>query len=579
MNFVRSVTAAARNVIACLALSIALGAQPADLVLRNGKIVTMESAQPQVQALAARGGKIAALGTNQQMRAYMGPSTQVIDLGGRLAIPGFIEGHGHFMGLGSSKMVLNLREAKNWDQIVAMVAAAAREAKPGTWILGRGWHQAKWDPPPSPNVQGFPLHDALSKVSPHNPVWLTHASGHAGFANAEAMRLAGIDKDTPNPGGGEILKDDNGNPTGVFNERAQGLVGRALDSYRSSLPQSELEAEARQQVDLAVSECLSKGVTTFQNAGSPLATVDLLKTLANDGKLGLRLWVMLRAPNAQLAPNLGKYYMIGAGDDHLSVRAIKRQIDGALGSRGAWLLEPYSDLPAGTPNIAGMATEDPADIRKTAELAIANGYQLCIHAIGDRGNREVLDIYEAVFKEHADKKNLRWRIEHAQHIDPADIPRFGKLGVIAAMQGIHCTSDAPYVLARLGPKRAGEGAYVWQKLMKSGAVVANGTDTPVEDVDPIACFYASVSRKLKDGSVFFGDQRMSRAEALKSYTVNNAYAALEESSKGSLKLGKLADVTVLSKDILTIAEDEIPSARVDYTVVGGRVMYRREAAK
>jgi len=473
-------------------------------------------------------------------------------------------------------MVLNLREAKNWDQIVAMVAAAAREAKPGTWILGRGWHQAKWDPPPSPNVQGFPIHEALSKVSPNNPVWLTHASGHAGFANAEAMRLAGIDKNTPNPSGGEILKDPQGNPTGLFNERAQGLIGRALDSYRSHLPPSELADEARQQVDLAVRECLSKGITTFQDAGSPHATLDLLKSLALEGKLGLRLWVMLREPNTQLAPDLRKYYIIGAGDNHLTVRAIKRQIDGALGSRGAWLLAPYSDLPPGTPNSSGMNTEDLADIRKTAELAIDNGYQLCIHAIGDRANREVLNLYESVFQEHPDKKNLRWRIEHAQHLDPADIPRFGKLGVIASMQGIHCTSDAPYVLARLGAKRAEEGAYVWQKLMKSGAVVTNGTDTPVEDVDPIACFYASVSRKLKDGSVFFPDQRMSREEALRSYTLNNAYSAFEEDLKGSLKPGKLADITVLSKDILTIPEDEIPTAKVDYTIVGGKIMYQRE---
>ncbi len=554
-----------------IALSVAaLHAQPAELVLRNGKIVTEESSAPEVQALAARGGRIVAVGTNQQIQTYVGPSTKIIDLRGRLAIPGFIEGHGHFMGLGASKMELNLRNAKNWDQIVAMVAAAAREAKPGTWILGRGWHQAKWDPPASPNIQGFPLHDALSKVSPNNPVWLTHASGHAGFANAEAMRLAGVDKNTPNPPGGEILKDEHGNPTGLFNEQAQGLIARSLTTYRAHLPPAELDAEAARQAELAARECLSKGITTFQDAGSPLGTVDLLKGLSEENKLGLRLWVMLRTSNALLAPNLRKYYTIGAGDDHFTVRAIKRQIDGALGSRGAWMLEPYSDLPGSS----GLATEDPADIRKTAELAIANGYQLCVHAIGDRANREVLNIYEAVFKEHPDKKDLRWRIEHAQHIDPADIPRFAELGVIASMQGIHCTSDAPFVILRLGPKRAEAGAYVWQKLMKSGAVVTNGTDTPVEDVDPIACFYASVSRKLKDGSVFFPEQRMGREEALRSYTMNNAFAAFEEASKGSLKVGKLADITVLSKDILTIPEDEIRTAKVDYTIVGGKVLYQ-----
>ncbi|HYL38190.1 MAG TPA: amidohydrolase [Bryobacteraceae bacterium] len=564
----------------CAALLLSLrfaAAQPADLVLRNGKIVTLESSAPVVQALAARGGKIVALGGNQEIQVYAGRATKVIDLGGRLAIPGFIEGHGHFMALGSFKMELNLRDARNWDEIVAMVAAAAREAKPGEWILGRGFHQAKWDQAPSPNVLGFPVHDALSKVSPRNPVWLIHASGHAGFANAEALRLAGVGKNTPDPPGGQILRDAAGNPTGLLNEQAQRLVDRALASYRSKLGPAQLDAQARRQVELAARECLSKGITTFEDAGSPMATIDLFKRLAGEGKLDLRLWVMLRQANADIAPRLREYSITGAGDQHLTVRAIKRQIDGALGSRGALLLEPYSDLPADAPNRYGLHTEDPADIRKTAELAIANGFQLCVHAIGDRANREVLDLYESVFKEHPEKngKTLRWRIEHAQHLNPADIPRFAALGVIAAMQGIHCTSDAPYVLARLGFKRAEEGAYVWQKLIKSSAVVGNGTDTPVEDVDPIASFYASVSRKLKDGSVFFPDQRMSRIEALRSYTVNNAYAAFEEETKGSLKAGKLADVTVLSKDILTIPEDEIPSAKVDYTIVGGKVMFQR----
>lgn len=557
-----------------------LAAQPAELVLRNGKIVTMESGVAEAQALAARGGKIVAVGSDPQIQALVGPGTKVIDLRGRLATPGLIEGHGHFMALGASKMELNLRDAKNWDEIVAMVAAAAREAKPGAWILGRGFHQAKWDKPPSPNVLGFPVHDALSKVSPRNPVWLTHASGHAGFANAEALRLAGVAKNTPDPQGGEILKDAQGNPTGLLNEKAQGLVERALASYRSTLSASDRAAEARQQVELAERECLSKGITTFEDAGSPMATIDLLKSLAGEHQLGLRIWMMLRQPNALIEPNLKKYFLIGAGDQHLTVRAIKRQIDGALGSRGAWLLAPYSDLPPNAPNSSGINTEDLADIRQTAELAINNGFQLCIHAIGDRANREVLDLYESVFKEHPEKngKNLRWRIEHAQHLNATDIPRFAALGVIAAMQGVHATSDGPYVLARLGFKRAEEGAYVWQKLMKSGAVVGNGTDTPVEDVDPIACFYASVSRKLKDGSVFFPDQRMSRMEALRSYTVNNAYAAFEEDSKGSLRVGKLADVTVLSKDILTIPEDQIPTAKVDYTIVGGKVLYQREGA-
>jgi predicted amidohydrolase YtcJ len=558
-----------------LALSIGMAGaelaqcQSADLVLHNGRLVTLERSAPEVQALAARGGKIIAIGTNQTVAAFIGPSTRVIDLKGRLAIPGFIEGHGHFTSLGASKMMLDLRGAKSWDQIVAMVAAAAKEAKPGTWILGSGFHQAKWDRPPDPNVRGFPMQDGLSRVSPKNPVWLTHASGHAGFANAEALREAGVTKATPDPVGGEILRDQQGNPTGLLNERAQELVERVLDSGK--------EMQVRQQIKLAERECLSKGITTFEDAGSSLPTVDLLRKMAEQGELGLRMWVMLRAPQSELAANLRRYYMVGVGGDHLTVRAIKEYIDGALGSRGAWLLAPYSDLPAGAPNGSGINTENLADIKQTAQLAIDNGFQLCTHAIGDRANREMLNLYEAVFREHPDKKDLRWRIEHAQHLDPADIPRFAKLGVIAAMQGIHCTSDGPFVIARLGRERAEAGAYVWQKLMKSGAVVGNGTDTPVEDVDPIQCYYASVSRRLKDGTVFFPDQRMSRMEALRSYTINNAYAAFEEGSKGSLNVGKLADVTVLSRDILTVAEEEIRSTKVDCTIVGGKVMYEREA--
>jgi predicted amidohydrolase YtcJ len=566
-----------------LALSVGLtGAQlarcqSADLVLRNGRLVTLEQSGPEAQALAARGGKIVAIGTNQMVEAFVKPSTRVIDLKGRLAIPGFIEGHGHFTELGASKMMLDLRDAKNWDEIVARVASAAREAKPGTWILGSGFHQAKWDRPPAPNVRGFPVQDSLSRVSPNNPVWLRHASGHAGFANAEALREAGVTRNTPDPVGGEILRDQLGNPTGLLNERAQELVERVLDSYRAHRSPAEAEAEIRQQIKLAQRECLSKGITTFEDAGSPLATVDLFRKLAEQGELTPRMWVMLRAPAPELAANLRQYYMIGVGGDHLTVRAIKEYMDGALGSRGAWLLAPYSDLPTDAPNRTGINTENLADIKQTAELAINHGFQLCTHAIGDRANREVLNLYEAVFREHPGETDLRWRIEHAQHLNPADIPRFAALGVIAAMQGIHCTSDGPFVITRLGFERAQAGAYVWQKLMKSGAVVGNGTDTPVEDVDPIQCYYASVSRRLKDGTVFFPDQRMSRMEALRSYTINNAYAAFEEESKGSLKVGKLADVTVLSKDIMTVPEDQILSAKVDYTIVGGKVMYQREA--
>jgi len=555
------------------ALAAAALAQPAELVLRNGKIVTMNAAAPLAQALAARGGRITALGADSAAQRWIGPNTKVIDLHGMLAIPGFIEGHGHFTGVGEFRMGLDLREARTWDDIVAQVARAVKQAKPGEWIIGRGWHQSKWSQAPEPNVEGFPLHASLDKVSPDNPVLLTHASGHAAFVNGKALELAGVTAGTPNPSGGEILKDSKGNPTGLLRERAQGVVSHARTEAENRRTPAERAEITNRAIKLAIDESLSKGITTFEDAGSPFSTIDVLKKMADNHELRLRIWMMLRMPNDVIAPKLDQYRIIGAGDNFFTVRAIKRAIDGALGPRGAWLLEPYTD----SPNSSGLNTDDPADIRRTAELAIQHGYQLCVHAIGDRANRETLNIFEDTFKARPDKpgKDLRWRIEHAQHLNAADIPRFGRLGVIAAMQGVHCTSDAPYVLLRLGAKRAEEGAYVWQKLMKTGAVVGNGTDAPVEDVSPLASFYASVSRKLKDGTVFYPDQRMSREEALKSYTWNNAYAAFEEKLKGSLEVGKLADVTVLSRDIMTIPEDEIPATDVVYTIVGGKVMFSR----
>ena len=553
------------------------GQSPApDLILRNGKVVTLDDRVPNAEALAVRGDRIVAVGSSAQLVRMAGPQTRVIDLGGRLAIPGFIEGHGHFTGIGEFRLSLNLREARTWDDIVEQVALAARNAKPGEWIVGRGWHQSKWTRAPEPNTDGFPVHAELSKVSPDNPVILRHASGHAAFVNAAAMAAAGITASTPDPAGGHVMKDASGNPTGLLQETAQGLVSKAYSDWQSKRSVEERRAEARKIVELATNECLSKGITTFDDAGSPFEVVDLLRSMADRNELRLRLWVMLRVPNTALAERAKQYRMIGAGNNMLTVRAIKRAIDGALGPRGAWLLQPYSDLPPGAPNPMGLNTDDPVDIRKTAEIAIANGYQLCVHAIGDRANRETLNIFESAFKAHPDARNLRWRVEHAQHLSAQDIPRFGKLGVIAAMQGVHCTSDAPYVLARLGPKRAEEGAYVWQKLMKSGAVVGNGTDAPVEDVSPLASFYASVSRKLKDGTRFYPDQRMSRMEALRSYTINNAYAAFEDEIKGSLSPGKLADITVLSRDILTIPEDDILLTDVVYTIVGGKIAYENK---
>jgi predicted amidohydrolase YtcJ len=334
------------------------------------------------------------------------------------------------------------------------------------------------------------------------------------------------------------------------------------------MTEEEIEEENRTRARLAAEEALAHGITSFQDAGSGFGTIDFLRQLADEGRLPVRLYVMARSSNESLDANLDDYYMEGYADNHLTVRSIKRVIDGALGSHGAWLLEPYADLPSST----GLNTSSIESVERTAELAAEHGYQLNVHAIGDRANREVLDIYEHAFVASG-RDDRRWRIEHAQHLDPDDLPRFAELGVIASMQGIHCTSDAPWVYRRLGEKRAEEGAYMWQDLWQSGAVVTNGTDVPVEDIDPIASYYATVSRRLDDGSLFFPEQALSREQALQSYTLNNAFAAFEEDIKGSITPGKLADITVLSKDILTVPEREIPSTDVLYTIVGGDVLY------
>lgn len=533
----------------------------ADLVLRNGNIVTVDDDNPSAQAIAVRDGHIVAVGSDADIEGYVGAGTEVIDLEGKTAIPGFIEGHAHFTGVGMSTLQLNLMEVTNWDEIVAMVEAAVADAEPGQLIQGRGWHQEKWDRTPEPNVDGLPFHQTLSAVSPDNPVVLRHASGHATYANAMAMEMSGIDASTGDPTGGEIVRDADGNPIGAFRETAARLLGPASSGAAPPNP--------RRVVELAQDEAIRKGITSFQDAGSSFETIDTFKEMAEDGSLKIRLWVMIRASVAELTEKLDDYRMIGVGDDRLTVRAIKMTIDGALGSHGAWLLEPYKDLPESS----GLNTSDLENVAATAELAIAHGYQFAVHAIGDRGNRETLDMFQWAFENNPDKSDLRWRVEHAQHLDPEDIPRFGNMQVIASMQGVHATSDGPWIEERLGADRVEWGAYVWQDLMDAGAIIANGTDAPVEDVDPIASYYSTVSRRMNNGLVLNAEQRMSRMEALKSYTINNAFAGFQEDIKGSLTVGKLGDITVLDRDILTVDEDDIPNIEIVYTIIGGEVMY------
>jgi predicted amidohydrolase YtcJ len=557
----------------------------ADMVLRNGVVVTVDDGIGNVQGIAVAGHKIIAVGNNEEIGAYINADTQVIDLAGRMAMPGFIEGHGHFMSLGRSKQILDLTDITSWHQAVSRVAAAVDSAEPGEWIFGRGWHQDKWERVPEGAIDGVPLNNTLNLISPNNPVLLGHASGHAAFANDAALQAAGITDATADPDGGTILRAESGRATGLLRETAQRLVASAGAEYESRRSADEVERLKREQVFLASAEALANGVTSFQDAGADFATIDFFKQLEAEGALPIRLYVMVRGEsNAEMEQLLPSYYMPTEENDFLTVRSIKRQLDGALGAHGAWLLAPYVDLPS----TSGLVLESVEDIEETARLAVKYGYQVNTHAIGDRANRETLDLYQRAFASaqaadqelsaNADQdlvQDLRWRVEHAQHIDPADVPRFGELGVIAAIQGVHSISDGPWVPSRLGDARTKLTSYPWRDLIDSGAVVANGTDVPVEGIDPIASYYASVSRMTNSGEKFYPEQAMTRVEALASYTINNAFAAFEEAHKGSLTPGKLADIVVLSQNILSVDEEQIPNTLVDMTIVAGQVRYQR----
>ena len=546
---------------------------PADLVLRGGKVATADPALGNVEAIAVNGYQITAVGSNDEISAYIGPETEVIQLDGRFAMPGFIEGHGHYMGLGRSRQILDLRSVSNWGEIVTMVAGAVDKAQPGEWIFGRGWHQDKWDSVPDDAVDGVPRNDSLNAVSPDNPVSLGHASGHAGYFNAAALAAADINDDTPDPAGGTIVRTPDGRATGLMRETAQRLLSEAIGIYQGRLTPEEQDQIDRERVMLAGDEALAHGITSFHDAGSSFETIDFFKKLEEEGNLPIRLYVMVRRESNELMDQaLAQYKMLPEGNDFLTVRSIKRQIDGALGAHGAWLLEPYEDLA----ETAGLVLESVEDIEGTAEVAIKHGFQVNTHAIGDRGVRETLDIYERVWERmEVDGKPLRWRIEHSQHIDPVDVPRFGGLGVIASVQAIHGTSDGPWIPSRLGDERAKSTSQPWRDLFNSGAIVTNGTDVPVEPIDAISSYYASVSRMMINGEKFYPEHVMTREEALASYTLNNAIAAFEEDIKGTLTPGKYADIVVLSQDLLTVEEEKIPDTTVDVTIVGGEVKYRR----
>lgn len=542
-----------------LPLLLAAAASP-DRVLVNAVVHTMDDGRPRVEALAMTGGRISAIGSTADVLALKGPQTEVLDLHGATVIPGLKESHGHFVGIGQAQMSLNLVGTRSWDEVVAKVAAAVKGRPQGAWIVGRGWHEGKWETKPSRNVRGFPPHDALSAISPKNPVYLVRADGHAGYANAQAMALMKITRDTKAPSGGDIIRDEKGEATGVFIDTAQRLIR----------PPDPTEADIREAIRRATQECLRKGITFIDDAGADLGTIAIYQDLAAKNQLGLRLYAMIRGLN-----NLKRFGppQRGGTDSFLSIRSLKLSIDGALGSRGAKLLEPYVDDPGNT----GLWVTDPAVVREAALYGIEHGFQVNVHAIGDAGNRAVLDAFEAAFRAHPEKKDVRFRDEHSQILDERDIPRFGQLGVIASIQGIHGTSDLPWAAERLGEARVREGAYAWQKLKKSGAVLINGTDAPVEDVDPIKSFYASVTRQSETGVPPGGyqpDQKLSRLEALRSYTKDAYWASFAEANGGAIAPGKWADLTVLSRDILSVPDAEILKTEILYTIVNGKIAYR-----
>ena len=544
---------------------------PADLVLRNGKIVIVDGQWLHVSALAITGDRIVAIGSDRDILRFTGKKTEVIDLKGMLAIPGFIEGHGHFYSLGASLMELELRYAENWDAIVSLVAAEVEKIKPGTWIIGRGWHQDKWDTKPQPNVEGLPIHHKLSAVSPQNPVFLSHTSGHGVFVNRAAMLASGLSKKSIDPPGGEIVRDENGEPIGMLRENAAQPVRDALKAYQTKRTIQEVKAAMLQQVKLAAQNAIENGITSFQDMGSTWKELDHLKVMAAEGSLPIRLYMAVQEPAVEMEEKLADYRLVGYGNNFLTIRCIgEKVLDGALGTHGGWLLESYTDLPRSF----GLNVTPVPEIQHSAELAIKHDYQMAIQGIGDRAARELFNIYEKQFTIHPEKKDLRWRIEHAQVTHPDDLLRYAALGVIPGIQGIFACSDGPWVVDRLGVERTKERGYLFRSMAESGALIMNGTDPPVEEISPIVSFHCSITRELPDGSIFQPEQRLTREQALQSYTINNAFAAFEEDLKGSIAPGKLADFTVLSKDIMTVPEDKILDAEIVYTILGGEIIYK-----
>jgi len=548
--------------LAALAPVMLAAQAPADLVLTDGRIYTVDNARPVVTALAVRGARIVFVGSDAEAKALASPSTRVIDLHGATVVPGIIDAHAHLLGLGHMLQSANVAGSNSYQEVIARVRAHAKTVEPGAWILGRGWDQTRWA------SKEFPTHEQLSRAFPDNPVVLERIDGHAVLANAKAMELAHVTSTTAEPSGGRILKLASGSPSGVFVDNAAGLIDRAIPAATGEQTRSAIVA--------AIDECNRWGLTGIHDPGVDPKTVAIYEELAKAGKFNLRNYVMLSDPGEPTADvMLTNPYLRGGPrsalyDGHLWIRAIKLYADGALGSRGAALLAPYSDDPANS----GLLVSPPTHIEAWAEAALRRGFQVNVHAIGDRGNRIALDAFETALR-RVPKADHRFRIEHAQVISPQDIPRFAKLGVIPSMQATHQTSDMRWAEARLGPERI-RGAYAWRFLLNTGVVIPNGTDFPVEEVNPLLTFHAAVTRQDPANSPVGGwypEQKMTREEALQSMTIWPAYAGFQESMLGSLTAGKYADFVVLDRDIMRVPDTEILSTRVISTWIGGKRVY------
>jgi predicted amidohydrolase YtcJ len=567
MNLTFARLAMSRSVL--LATALALVAAPlapvsaqsasthADVVVLNGRIYTADAARPIVQAMAIRDGRVVFTGDAAGARALVGANTRTVDLAGRTVIPGMTDAHAHVVGLGDKLQSVDLVETKSYDEVIARVVERARETPKGQWILGRGWDQNDW------GNTSWPTHDALSRAVPDHPVLLTRVDGHAVLANAAAMRAANLTRATPSPTGGEIIKDAQGNPTGVLVDNAENLVARAVPAPS--------RAQVKEMISDAIAEMHRWGLTGVHDAGASGQTLELYEELGREGKLNIRLYAMISDHQPTIEAWFRRGPLVGGYDGMLWVRSIKLYQDGALGSRGAALLEPYSDAPTN-----GLLVSPAAHIKEVASRALVAGFQVNTHAIGDRGNRLVLDSYEAALKERPTADH-RFRIEHAQILHSDDIPRFAQLGVIPSMQASHQTSDMYWAGNRLGEGRL-RGAYAWRSLLNTNVVIPNGSDFPVEYVNPLISFNASVARQDANGwpaGGWYPEQRMTREEALLSMSLWAAYAGFQEQELGSLTPGKHADFVVLDRDIMRVPTSDILGTQVLSTWVGGRAVYER----